>query len=61
MTKTNTVTMIKLWKVNTDTNERTLITIACTAFGKRLLDGVADQWEFHLEENEKLEKEFIYR
>ena len=58
---TNTIRMIKLWKVNTDTNERTLVTIACTALGKRLLDGVAEQLEFHLQENEKLEKEFIYR
>ena len=58
---TKTIRMIKLWKVNTDTNERTLVTIACTALGKRLLDGVAEQLEFHLQENEKLEKEFIYR
>lgn len=57
---TKTITMIKLWKVNTDTNDRTLVTIACTALGKRLLDGITDQLEFHLEGNEKLEKEFIY-
>ena len=58
---TKAIRMIKLWKVNTDTNERTLVTIACTTLGKRLLDGVAEQLEFHLQENEKLEKEFIYR
>ena len=57
---TDTIKMIKLWKVNTDTNKKELIKIACTNFEKRLLDGVADQLEFHLEDNEKLEKEFIY-
>lgn len=58
---TNTIRMIKLWKVNTNINEKTLITTACSAFEKRLLDGAAEQLAFHLKENEKLEKEFIYR
>ena len=58
---TKAIRMIKLWKVNTNTNERTLIKTACTDFEKRLLNGIADQLEFHLNENEKLEKEFVYR
>ena len=58
---TKVIRMIKLWKVNTNTNKRTLITTACTDFEKRLLNGTADQLEFHLNENEKLEKEFVYR
>lgn len=58
---TNTIRMIKLWEVNTNTNEKALITIAFTAFEERLLNGIAEQLEFNLKENEKLEKEFIYR
>lgn len=58
---TKAIRMIKLWKVNINTNERALITTACTDFEKRLLNGTAEQLEFHLNENEKLEKEFVYR
>ena len=58
---TKAIRMIRLWKVNTNTNERTLSTTASTDFEKRLLNGTADQLEFHLNKNEKLEKEFVYR
>ncbi len=58
---TKAIRMIRLWKVNTNTNKRALITTACTDFEKRLLNGTADQLEFHLNKNEKLEKEFVYR
>ena len=50
---TKVIRMIRLWKVNTNTNERTLITTACTDFEKRLLNGTADQLEFNLNKNEE--------
>lgn len=59
----NTIREIKLWKVNTDTNERKLIACAYAnnALSIRLLRGKEETLSFHLDENEKLEKEYVYR
>lgn len=59
----NVIREIKLWKVNTETKERKLITCAYAnnALSIRLLKGTEETLSFRLGENEKLEKEYIYR
>ena len=60
---TNTIREIRLYKINTETNQKKLIAFAHAndSLSVRILNATAETLSFNLEDNEKLEKEYIYR
>ena len=59
----NIIREIRLYKINIETNEKKLVTFAHAnnSLSVRTLNATAETLSFHLEHNEKLEKEYIYR
>ena len=59
----NIIREIRLYKINTETNEKKLVTFAHAndPLSMRILSTTAETLSFNLEDNEKLEKEYIYR
>lgn len=59
----NIIREIRLYKTNTETNQKKLVAFAHAndSLSVRILNATAETLSFHLEHNEKLEKEYIYR